>query len=70
MSITQSAAQLQPIAAKVGIPKERATSIKTLGDAASVEDAADLTPVLNSIGYYDEKAAHLVAAGMTFEPEE
>lgn len=66
MAIVQTAAQLQVMAAKVGVPKERATSIKTIGDAALVTNVAGLRTVVTRIGYYKEKADHLVAAGVTF----
>lgn len=66
MAIVQTAAQLQVMAVKVGIPKERATDIKVIGDAVPVTNVAGLRSVVRRIGYYTEKADHLVAAGVTF----
>jgi len=64
MAIVQIEAELWPIAAKVGIPKQRASQIKASG--ASALDVDDLRDIVNTQGYYDEKADHLVAAGVTF----
>jgi hypothetical protein len=65
MAIVQTQAQLTPIARSIGIPDERAVDIKVKGDAAAVLTTADLRRVLNSIGYYNEKADQLQAAGLT-----
>lgn len=63
MAITQTQAQLRPIAAKVGIPTERSDQIKAAGGAATTN--AHLRDIVNRIGYYNEKADHLQAAGLT-----
>jgi hypothetical protein len=71
MASVQTAAQFKVIANSIGIPDERATSIKALidsqnilsGDAARVSKVA---AICNSIGYYNEYADRLVAAGLTF----
>jgi endonuclease III-like uncharacterized protein len=65
MAIVQTAAQLLPMARSVGITDERSAQIKALGDAAAITTLAGLRTVVNSIGYYNEKADHLVAAGLT-----
>ena len=48
-------------AASVGIPLERADDIISLGVQVSTRE--DLVGVVNSIGYYDEVADHLIEAG-------
>lgn len=64
MVMVQTEAQLWPIAAKVGVPKERASTIKA--NSSAVTNVAGLRVVVRAIGYYNEKADHLVAAGVTF----
>jgi len=64
VAIVQSEAQLWPIAAKVGIHKERASQIKA--SSSAVTTTAGLRTIVNRQGFYNEKADHLVAAGVTF----
>lgn len=63
MAIVQTQAALRPIAAKVGIPRERSDQIKAAGGSATTN--AHLRAIVRSIGYYNEKADHLQAAGLT-----
>lgn len=65
MAIVQTEAQLRVIANSVGIADERSDDIKAL--EATAVDEASLAAICNvAIAQYDEKAAHLIAAGVTF----
>lgn len=65
MAIVQTQAQVVDAGRKVGILDERGVQIKALG--ATALTVADLRRVMNSIGFYDEHADRLVAAGtLTF----
>jgi hypothetical protein len=64
VAIVQTTAQLQAIGRRVGVPLERAADIKAISTA--VTTTAGLRTVVNRVGYYDEKADQLVAAGVTF----
>ena len=64
MAIVQTEAQLIVMGIKVGVPDERSADIKALDSAITNE--ATLEAACNELGYYDEKAAHLIAAGVTF----
>lgn len=69
MALVQTAAQLRPIARSVGITDQRSDEIHALAAVAPGADAkttAELQRVVNSIGFYNEHADRLVAAGVTF----
>jgi hypothetical protein len=66
MAITETGAELQAIGNSVGLPNERIEDLEALG--AVITDTDSLKAALNEIGYYDEKADHLEAAGLTVGP--
>ena len=64
MAIVQTQAQLRVMAARVGIPMERSDQIKAATPVPT--NVAGLVTIVNRYGYYNEKANHLVSAGVTF----
>lgn len=66
MAIEQDEATFIEMAHKVGITDPRASEIYNVADVIDVWTRDMLAEELNFAGYYDEKADHLVEAGVTF----
>lgn len=64
MAIVQTLSAFQAMAAKVGVPKERAAQIHAATPVPTT--VAGLRSNVKKFGYYDQKADHLVSAGVTF----